>query len=163
MAAKDDLLVTVGGGSAYYNIYDEDDMSSDSATGLATQQSIKAYVGSQVGAAAVRYLEGVIADVSTAEVVYLPAPVAGTITSLRTVLEGAITVADAIITPKINGVAVTGGAITIANSGSAAGDTDSATPTAANTIAAGDYITVETDGGSTGAQRVWFVIEITES
>lgn len=44
MAAKDDLLVTVGGGEAYYNIYDEDDMASDSATGLATQQSIKAYI-----------------------------------------------------------------------------------------------------------------------
>lgn len=37
-------VVTVGGNAAYMNVYDEDDMSSDSATGLATQQSIKAYV-----------------------------------------------------------------------------------------------------------------------
>ena len=39
----------VGGTVAINAIKDEDDMSSDSATALATQQSIKAYVDSQVG------------------------------------------------------------------------------------------------------------------
>lgn len=37
------------GGPIIDDILDEDDMASDSATGLATQQSIKAYVDSQVG------------------------------------------------------------------------------------------------------------------
>ena len=44
-AALNDKAVTVGGSRATYSIYDEDTMSSDSATGFATQQSIKAYVG----------------------------------------------------------------------------------------------------------------------
>ena len=44
MATLDDKVVTVGGGEAYFPIYDEDDLSSDDNRGLATQQSIKAYV-----------------------------------------------------------------------------------------------------------------------
>ena len=42
--ATGNKIITVGGGKTYYDTYDEDTMSSDSATGLATQQSIKAYV-----------------------------------------------------------------------------------------------------------------------
>ena len=41
---KDDRAVTVGGGIATYKIHDEDDMHSDSNEGLATQQSIRAFV-----------------------------------------------------------------------------------------------------------------------
>ena len=41
----------IGSGAAVTTILDEDDMASNSATALATQQSIKAYVASQVGAA----------------------------------------------------------------------------------------------------------------
>tara|TARA_R100001015_G_C4634836_1_gene202302 strand:+ start:3225 stop:6833 length:3609 start_codon:yes stop_codon:yes gene_type:complete len=41
----------IGSGAAVTTILDEDNMASDSATALATQQSIKAYVASQVGAA----------------------------------------------------------------------------------------------------------------
>lgn len=43
-AAEADKAVTVGGGRATFDIYDEDAMGSDDASGLATQQSIKAYV-----------------------------------------------------------------------------------------------------------------------
>ncbi len=42
--------VAVGGGSSIGTILDEDDMSSNSATALATQQSIKAYVDTQLTA-----------------------------------------------------------------------------------------------------------------
>lgn len=52
-AAKADKAVTVGGNRSYYNIYDEDTMSSDSATGLPTQQSVKAYIDST----AVRFVQ----------------------------------------------------------------------------------------------------------
>lgn len=41
--------ITLGGGAAITTVLDEDNMASDSATALATQQSIKAYVDSQVG------------------------------------------------------------------------------------------------------------------
>lgn len=44
-------------------IYDEDTMASDSATGLATQQSIKAYVDTEVaGVATSSNLDGGVAD-----------------------------------------------------------------------------------------------------
>lgn len=87
---------------------------------------------------------------------YVVSPVAGDITRLDSVLlGGAVTTNDAVVTGKIGaagaGVAITNGVITIAASGSAIGDKDTASPTAANTVAAGDliYFTVSgTPGGS---------------
>ena len=87
---------------------------------------------------------------------YVVAPVGGKVTRIDGVLlGGAVTTNNAVVTPKIGaagaGVAMTGGAITVAASGSAIGDVDSSTPTAANTVAAGDliYFTVSgTPGGS---------------
>lgn len=107
------------------------------------------------------YLTGRIADISTAGQVYLVSPVAGKVTSIRSVIAGAIATADADLTGKINGSAITGGVITVAASGSAAGDTDSVTPTAANTVAVGDNIEIETDGASTNAVECTVVVEIT--
>ena len=79
---------------------------------------------------------------------------------IRTALNGAIAIADAAITPKIGGTAITNGGITITQNGSAAGDTDSSFPTAANTVVAGDAIEIETDGASTNAVAVSGVIVI---
>jgi hypothetical protein len=68
-------------------------------------------------------------------------PVAGTITKIWSVLKGhALATGDATLTGKINGTAITAGAITITQSGSAIGDIDSATPSALKTVAAGDEI-----------------------
>lgn len=106
------------------------------------------------------YLQGRIADISTAETIYFVSPVAGKVTSIRSVISAAITVADATLTSKIGTTAITGGAITVATAGSAAGTVDSATPTAANTVAAGDYLTIATDGGSTTTSVCTVVIEI---
>ena len=66
-----------------------------------------------------------IADVSTAGQIYVPIPeeFAGEVVEIRSALNGAIGTADATLTPKIGGTAMTGGAITITQSGSAAGDT----------------------------------------
>ena len=50
-AASTFSSVTLASGATVTAILDEDDMSSDSATAIATQQSIKAYVTSTVGAA----------------------------------------------------------------------------------------------------------------
>jgi len=96
-------------------------------------------------------LTGQIVDISSADQIYIPVPTGfdGDIIEIRTAIDAAITVADATITAKIGGTAVTGGAITVATSGSAAGDTDVAYPTGARTVVPGDAIEIETDGGST--------------
>ena len=102
-----------------------------------------------------------IDNISTAGQVYVVSPFTGTISRVYSVINGAIGTADATLTPKIAGVAVTDGAITVAFSGSAAGDVDSSTPTAANTITAGAAIEIETDGASTNTVQCFVTLEIT--
>lgn len=74
------------------------------------------------------------------------APKAGTITSIYTVINGTVATNDGICTYRINTTNITNGVVTIATSGSAAGVVDSATPSAANVLAAGDYISVVVSG-----------------
>ena len=102
-----------------------------------------------------------IADVSTAGSAWVAAPVAGDISLIQTIIDGTIATSDATITAEINTVAVTGSSITIEASGSGAGDVDSSTPTAANTVAAGDSIEIITDGASTNAVSAVVNITIT--
>ena len=104
-----------------------------------------------------------IVDVSTAGQVYIPVPDAGEVIKIITALNGAIGTADVTLTPKIAGTAITNGAITIAYSGSAAGDVDSSEPTAANAVQEGDTIEIETDGASTNTVEVNGVIIIRRS
>lgn len=99
-----------------------------------------------------------MADVSTGASVWVVSPYAAKIKKMYSVINGAITGADAAITTEIGAVAVTGGAITIANSGSAAGTVDSCTPTAANTVTAGQAIEIITSGASTGTTIATFTL-----
>lgn len=92
-----------------------------------------------------------IPDISTADTVWVAPGLAGEVVLITSVISNAITVGDATLTCDINTTAITGGGITVANAGSAAGDVDQATPTAANVITATDALSVETDGGSTTA------------
>lgn len=92
-----------------------------------------------------------LTDVSTAASARVVCPWRGKIAKIYGVLNGAITVADAAVTFEINGTAVTGGGMTVAYDGSAAGDTFEATPTAAHYVNPGDVIEIITDGGSTDA------------
>ena len=94
-----------------------------------------------------------IPDISTAGSYFAVNPLVGDIYKVYVTLDNAITVADAIVTLEINGVAVTGGAITAAYTGSAAGSVFSCTPSGLNTVASGGSIEVITDGGSTTACR----------
>lgn len=64
----------------------------------------------------------------------------GTITAVKTVTTTAVGTGGT-ITAAINGVAVTGGVVTVANS-AAVGDNDIAIPTAANAVVPGDTITL---------------------
>lgn len=78
------------------------------------------------------------------------APFRGTILKVFSILGGAITGGDATVVTAINGTTVTGGTITIANSSSAAGDFDSAVPTALNFVNEDDVISF-TATGATGS------------
>lgn len=102
---------------------------------------------------------GVITDVSTAETIYIPIANAGTVAKVVTVLEGAITTADATLTAK-NAAGTSMGTITVTQSGSAAGDVDTLAPVSNNTVAANAAITIETDGASSTAQRIFFTFTV---
>jgi hypothetical protein len=80
-------------------------------------------------------------------------PVAGRIRKVYSVIDGVLTTGDATLTGKIGAAAITGGVITITQSGSAAGDVDSCTPSAANTVAEGDVISF-TVGGTNATATV---------
>ena len=103
-----------------------------------------------------------LTDVSTAETIYLPIPYAGTIVKVITVLENAITTADATITVK-NTAGLSMGTLTITQAGSAAGDVDTLEPASNNTVADNSYVTVETDGASNTAARLFVTIVVQRS
>lgn len=73
-----------------------------------------------------------------------------TIKHIRSALSGALTTGDATITASIDGTPVTDGVVTIAQDGSAAGDVDVATPSAANVISEGETLEL-TVGGTNDA------------
>ena len=103
-----------------------------------------------------------IADGSAEAVYYLIAPHAGDIAKIWTVTDGAVATADITITAAIGATPVTGGVVTIATAGSAAGDVDSATPSAANTVTAGQAINLTvTGGGAGGSPRIHVALVIT--
>ena len=101
-----------------------------------------------------------IADITAVADYYIVSPFAGTIVKIYSVIDGTIASANKTLTASIGGVAVTNGAITIAYSGSAAGDVDSCTPTALNTVTAGQAIKIAAAGATTNAVRVHVTIQI---
>lgn len=106
------------------------------------------------------YLTVNMADISSADTVYLPSPVAGKITRIQTVIDGTIATADALITTNINATPVTDGVVTITAAGSLAGDVDSATPSADNDVTVDDNINFVTNAASTNAVRATILLEI---
>jgi hypothetical protein len=100
-----------------------------------------------------------IADGSADTSYYVVTPYAGTITKLYTVIDGAVSTADITVQAKIGGTNVTNGLITIATAASAAGDVDSATPTAANTVTEGGKVEFAVaGGGSGGSPRIHLIM-----
>ena len=134
--------------------------------GIASATAGKVYIsngsGSGAWTSAGEIITGYIDDVSTAEVVHVPMPFAGTISKVITVLEGAITNADATITVK-NASAASMGTLTITQSGSAAGDVDTLSPSSNNTVTADSFITVETNGGATSHKKLRFAVVLDKS
>lgn len=104
-------------------------------------------------------ITGVLDDISTASTIYVPIPYAGTVSKVMTVVGGAFSTSDVEIDVK-NSAGSSMGTLTITQSGSAAGDTDTLAPASNNTVTADDYITVETDGASTDTTKLWFTVVI---
>ena len=106
------------------------------------------------------FLTSTIADISTASSTFVPVPDGGKVIKIITALQGAIGTANGGITFEIGGTAITGGGITVTQSGSAAGDIDTAEPTAANEVAEGGTIEMITDGASTNASVLYVTFVI---
>lgn len=98
---------------------------------------------------------------SDAQVVRVVSPVAGTIDKIWSVMNGALATGDCTLTAAIGATPITNGALTLTQAGSAAGDVDSATPSAAKTVAAGDVIKVTASGSSTATATASVSILIT--
>lgn len=103
-----------------------------------------------------------ITDIGTAQNLYLPIPHACTLTSVVTVLGGALTTANSTLTLTKNGSG-TIGTITITQSGSAEGDIDSLSPVSNNTFVANDYIKIANDGAATGPQPLGITLVFTRT
>ncbi len=122
------------------------------------------------------YLTAHIADLGGTDPVYLIAPVAGTISKVRTVVQpdatyvagtgGAVVAAETTVKVAIGspvadgGTAVTNGVVTIAN-GAVIGEADEVSPTANNVVSAGDVLSAVSDGADTAAHPCTVLIEIT--
>lgn len=108
------------------------------------------------------YLYGTIADISTAGQIYIVSPVTGVVKAVYGVLNGTIDTADSVLTIKT--AAGTVGTITVAYSGSAAGDVDSLTSGLSNTaITKGAAIEIETGGQSGQTISEFITVVVTPS
>jgi hypothetical protein len=83
------------------------------------------------------------------------------ITRLASVISGALTTGDATLTADIDGVAVTDGAITITQSGSAEDDVDAVNPSAARTLEEGDVLTITVGGTNDATETASVSMELT--
>ena len=99
-----------------------------------------------------------IADLSADAAYHVVSPWAADIAAIHSVINGAVGTADVTVTASTGGVNVTNGALTIATAASAAGDIDSAAPTALNSVAAGAAIKLTVAGGGAGGSPSGHVV-----
>ena len=92
---------------------------------------------------------------------FVAMPRAGTITKIYSATEAAAATSNTTLTASIGGVNVTNGVVTITSAGAAAGDVASATPTANNTVTAGQALKFTSNGGSSSVMPVTLTIELT--
>lgn len=107
---------------------------------------------------------GALGAAATAGNMDVISSVAGTVTSYITILGGVITAADAVLSSgnDTQSQAFTGGALTVANAGSAKGDIDTSTAVTLNGgIAAGETVRLISTGASTGVQELYCMVIIT--
>ena len=110
----------------------------------------------------VQYLVTQVDDLSAAASIFVVMP-ACTVTKAWSVIHGAVD-ADTTLTLKDNAAtAMTSGVITITATGSAAGDIDSASPTASNTFTEGQKLEIACGGEGTAAVRATITVKITRA
>lgn len=118
--------------------------------GVATANSEDIYVANGSGSGAWKgqtlLLDLKLTDISGTFDRYVPIPVACKVLHITTALSAAIAGSDLVLTVK-NAAGSSMGTITVAQSGSAAGDIDTLTPTSNNTFAANTALEIEGDGG----------------
>jgi hypothetical protein len=101
-----------------------------------------------------------VVDSSAAVSMFARAPFRGKIVKWGVINTGLVD-SDRVFTAKVNGTAVTG-TLTVAASGSAAGDNNSSVPTAGNAVNEDDKLEIASDGaGSTASVTAgFFVIQV---
>ena len=110
------------------------------------------------------FLFGRIPDVSTQNsAAFVVSPVAGTLSKIYTVLEGAIITAPAVLTASVDGGTNVTATISITHTSSAEGDVDSCVPADNNAVSVGSYLKLNSAGasGNTIAADVIFEITLT--
>jgi|TARA_Y100000296_G_scaffold80058_1_gene104899 hypothetical protein len=132
----------------------------DGAGSGTAQKIAPAQLGSSVNNVNIHTLNYDFEDISTAASKWVVCPFAGDIQKIWSVLHGPIITADCVFTFEIGGTIVTNGTVTITQSGSAAGDVDSATPTGAKTVTAGQAIEIISSGASGNAVNATFTFEM---
>ena len=100
-------------------------------------------------------------DISTSSSVYVVAPVAGTLTSMSSVISGTIVSSDATITAKVASQSDVVETLSIVEPGSTAGQVNSRVISSNNSVSAGNVIKLTTDGNSTNTVNAVFTLEIT--
>ena len=99
-----------------------------------------------------------IHDISTATDIYVPIINAGTVVKLQTVTSGTIAGSDLDIT-AYNSSSASMGELTV-QSGSAAGVVDVLPPSSNNTVTAGSYIRINSNGGPSSHVDVMLLIAV---
>ena len=155
-AFSGDKLVTTMSGRSYYDIYDTDAMTEDSATGIPTQQSVKAYVDNEI-TGRTKLITVQLLDISSSGSTYFAMPITGTITRSTGVLGSPITGASSILNLSAYGSAM--GNMTVYTS-SSAGEVDYFVPTAI-TVAKDTAVRLQSYGSSTGTATEYVTFEIT--
>ena len=123
--------------------------------------------GTPVASSAAQLDQTIIAlqvTLGTAATAYVVVPWDGKLISVYSVIDAVLTGADETLTLKNNaGATMTGGTITITQSGSAAGDIDSVTPSANNTFVAGEMMQIAIGGenGAAAADTLSLVFQVT--
>ena len=163
-----DVRATVTASGYFNNVDDDLNLAVDDrimVTGAQGNYSIRVDTVSAAGVVTTAHAEGSIwlsaelTDVSTASSTWVAAPFDGFVGRIKTILHGAIATADALVGLEIAGVDVTGGQVTIANSGSAAGDVDESESTALNVVTEGAAVEIDTNGASTNTISVTCMVE----
>lgn len=116
---------------------DGDLVASNNLSDVASAATARANIGANKVALHLHIDNLVGAD---ATVYRLVSPVAGDINAIHSVLNAPLATGNATITAAIGATPITNGVVTITQAGSAAGDVDSATPSAAKTVSIGDVI-----------------------